>query len=119
MANLTRVTGLSKVIGNLKKAGRGYQQQLERGLKRGGIFVLRKSQKVVPIDTANLKGGGEVRNVGGKGEKTDVVVLYKANYSVYVHEDMNAQHNKGKTAKFLENAVRQNKEELFKIIAKG
>lgn len=41
-----------------------------------------------------------------KSQMTDgVVVGYTQNYAVYVHEDLNAKHKKGRTAKYLEKAV--------------
>ena len=56
-----------------------------------------------------------------EGFDTDVIVHYGAgaDYAVYVHEDMNARHKPGKTAKYLERPAREKKNEIFKIIAKG
>lgn len=39
-------------------------------------------------------------------DNEDVIVGYTQNYAVYVHEDMKARHKEGKTAKYLEKAVK-------------
>lgn len=45
-----------------------------------------------------------------------VVVGYTANYAIYVHENLQAQHKDGKQAKFLEQPARELKEEFQRII---
>jgi len=39
-------------------------------------------------------------------ELEDVIVGHTQNYAVYVHEDLKAKHKEGKTAKYLEKAVK-------------
>lgn len=51
-----------------------------------------------------------------KDSNVSVIVGYTANYAVYVHEDMTAQHKPGKQAKFLEQPARENAQEYAKII---
>ncbi len=119
MALVLKITGMNKVLKKMKKAGAGYEQKVERGLKNAGLFVQGESQRIVPVDTTNLKGGAFTRNVGGGGLKTDVVVGYVADYAVYVHENLDARHKPGKQAKFLESVVRKERSEIFRIIAKG
>lgn len=117
MAKLTSMTGVNTVLKNLRKATVGFEGRAERGLKLGGLFLQRESQKVVPVDTSNLRGGAETRNVGGKGFATDIIVLYKAIYAVFVHENLDARHKSGKQAKFLEEPARRYLGEILKIIA--
>ncbi len=119
MAKIIRITGVNKVLKNMRKATKGYAARAERGLKLAGTFVQGQSQKIVPVDTANLKGGAFTRNIGGKGFKADVIVGYVADYAVYVHENLDARHKKGKQAKYLESVVRKDRSEIFRIIAKG
>ena len=113
---LCKVTGIESVLAKMAKATKGYATGIGRGLKEGGLFVQRSSQLIVPVDTSNLKGGAFTRNVGGSGFKTDIVVGYVANYAVYVHEDMNAKHKPGKTAKYLERPAREKLREVIVII---
>ena len=118
MANLTKITGLKTVLRNLDKADLRLGDKFEKNLLKAGLFIQRESQKIVPVDTSNLKGGAETRSISGKGWKAHVVVLYKALYSVFVHENLDARHKRGKRAKFLESVIREKKDEIFKIIAK-
>ncbi len=116
MASMIKITGLNTILRNFKKADSKLGDGLEKRLKDAGLFIQRESQKIVPVDTSNLKGGAETRSIGGKGFKAHIVVLYKAVYSVFVHENMGARHKTGKRAKFLEAVVREKKNEIFKII---
>ena len=113
---MIKIIGVNKVIGNLKKSKLVTAAGVERGLKRAGLFLQRESQRVVPVDTSNLKGGAFTRNVGGSGFDADVVVGYVADYAVYVHENLQASHKPGKQAKYLEQPAREKKGELIKII---
>ena len=120
MAKLVKVTGMPSVIAKMKRATKGYGKRFERGAKKAALFLERKATEVVPVDKDILRPGVETRNVGGSGFKADVIVTYGPNeYAVYVHEDMNAKHKPGKTAKFLEQPALDNKDELFKMVAKG
>ena len=121
MAKIIKITGVNKVLAKMKKAGVGYEKKVERGLKNAGLFVQRESMKIVPVDLGNLKGTAATENIGGKGFDTDIIVHYGAgaDYAVYVHENLDARHKSGKQAKYLESVVRNQKGEIFKIIAKG
>lgn len=116
MAKLVRVTGISSVITKLRRAHSTIASGFAKGLKEAGLKLQRESQKIVPVDTSDLKGSANTRNVGGKGFDADVVVSYNTEYAVYVHEDMNAKHKPGKSAKYLEKPARENKKELIDII---
>ena len=74
MAMLIRIKGMNKVLSNLKRVSSNFEAGVERGLKSAGLFVQRESQRIVPVDTSNLKGGAFTRNIGGKGFDTDVIV---------------------------------------------
>ena len=116
MARLVTITGMPKVLANLKRSKSITAAGVERGLKQGGLFLQRESQKIVPVDTSNLKNGAFTRNTGGRGFDADVVVGYVADYAVYVHEDLQAKHKPGKQAKYLEQPAREKKGEIIKII---
>jgi len=45
-----------------------------------------------------------------------VEVGFSANYAIYVHEDMEAAHKKGKQAKFLQEAFVQGRSDIIKAI---
>lgn len=116
MAGLTGMTGVSKVLAKMKASTVAKAVGVEKGLKDAGLFLQRESQKIVPVDTANLKGGAFTRKVSGSGFDADIVVGYVADYAVYVHEDLQAKHQSGQQAKYLEQPAREKKGELLRII---
>ncbi len=117
MANLVKVTGVKNVIANIKRVNVKFGIGVERGLKKAGLLIQRESQKIVPVDVGNLRGGAFTRNIGGRAFDTDVIVGYTADYAVYVHEDLQAKHKKGKKAKYLEIPARiTHRMEALKII---
>lgn len=110
-----------------------------RGLMKGGLHLQRKSQEITPVDLGDLHGSSFVRNVGGSGFNTDIVVGYGSeacNYAVFVHEDLDKAHGKAfnikyakeiaagtmdnrgenQQAKFLERPARTEKKRIIKII---
>lgn len=119
MAQLVKISGVSNVIANIKKASVVIGGNIERGMIKGGLFLQRESQKIVPVDLNNLRPPAFTRNVGGTGFDVDVIVGYVADYAVYVHEDLEAKHKPGKTAKYLERPAREKRPEILMIIAKG
>ncbi len=51
--------------------------------------------------------------------ETSVIVGYTAEYSIFVHENLEASHKTGKQAKFLETPARQNQDVYAAIVAKA
>ena len=109
------VQGVKAIAAALKahsgKCGRG----VERGLKRAGLFLQREAQKVVPIDTTTLKNSANTRPEG-KGFDTAVVVSFSTDYAVYVHENLEAKHKPGKSAKYLERPLREKRDRMGEIV---
>jgi len=116
MARMVEITGVKGVRRRLKRAGVTLGSAVERGLKKGGAFLQRVSQEVVPIKTGALEGSAGTR-ADGHGWDTDVVVYYTQSYAVYVHERTDLAHKPGKMAKFLERPARENKDRILAIIA--
>ncbi len=119
MAKLTHITGVQNVITNMKAAVVVSANNTGRNLMRAGLFLQRESQKIVPVDTSNLKNGAFTRAEKMGGVVTDVLVGYTADYAVFVHEDMKANDASGKQAKFLEEPARTKRPQILRIIAKG
>ena len=63
------------------------------------LEILDRAQAKVPVDTGFLKSTGKVVQVEDGFE-----VRYDADYAIYVHENIEAQHPRGGQAKFLEEA---------------
>lgn len=115
MANMVKVVGVDEVKQKLKEAGIKMGFKVRRGLIMAGLYLQRESQKVVPVDTGNLKNSAGTKPVGF-GWHTDVIVYYTAAYAVYVHERTELTHKKGKMAKFLERPMRENRAKILAII---
>lgn len=81
------------------------------GLMEAGLQVQRVAQDRTPVDTGNLKSSAFTRKEGELG----VVVGFNAAYAIFVHENLEARHPTGQ-AKFLESALRDNRDAILRII---
>ena len=139
MAKILAIKGISTVMRNLGRAKGTIAAGVGRGLMKGGLHLQRKSEEIVPVDLGDLHGSSFVRNIGGRGFDTDIVVGYGSEgvgYAVFVHEDLNKVHgkvfnikyakeiaagtmkNRGEKqqAKFLEKPARDERKAIIKII---
>jgi len=73
------------------------------------------SVNLTPIDTGKLRKSAYVRK--NKDDRTTIVydVGYSADYALYVHENLNANHPIGQ-AKFLQTASRKHRQQMKKNI---
>ena len=115
MANVVRVIGADKLKRQLKKEKLYTERRVEKGLLAGGLMLQRLSQLIVPIDTAALKNSAKTLKEG-KGKKTVVTVQYETAYAIFVHEDLYARHQPGKTAKYLERPIKEQTKEITDAI---
>jgi len=116
MAHIIKFEGVEEIKMAMKETFLQLGISQERGLKRGGLYIQRKSQQVVPILTGTLKNSAGTR-VLGSGWYADVVVFYTASYAVYVHERTDLQHAPDKQAKFLEGPARKHRYKMLLIIS--
>ena len=109
------VQGVKKLTAALDlrrmKTVAGFRQ----GLMKAGLFLQRESQKIVPIKTSFLKASANTR-MEGHGAKSVVTVSYSTEYAIYVHEDLEARHKPGKSAKFLEKPLHEKQNLMAEII---
>jgi len=80
-------SGLFKTIRGFNRRVAFDAVSISRILNNAGKQLLRTSQKMVPVDTGNLKGSGYVRKEG-VGFFTEVEVGYTAVYGIRVHESV-------------------------------
>ena len=105
------------IVGRLYTKKGETARGMERGLMKAGLFLQRESQKIVPVDTGTLKNTAFTRKKDGtSGFETEVVVGYRTDYDIYVHEDLDAKHKPGKYAKFLETPSYGFRDEMIAII---
>ena len=112
---MAKLLGSNDVIKQLSKEIRKISRRSEAGLLRAGEFIKNDSQKRTPVDTGNLRADHYVTK-GRKGFSPIVEIgVLSANYAVPVHERIELNHPTGE-AKFLENAVVENKSKIISII---
>lgn len=146
MANIAQLHGLTKVLNNLRRSQGIINSELRVPFYRGGLFLQRKSQEIVPVQMGPLRASAFTRDMSITGLKPHVIVGYTQPYAVFVHEDLEKAHgqefnikyaeeierakgtkrgtakggmfNRGpnQQAKFLERPAKQYRAEIFKII---
>ena len=72
-------------------------------IEEAGNDILSDAKNLAPVDTGRMNRETEVAKVSDKR----VEVRYNIDYSLYVHEDLEARHPKGGQAKFLEQATNE------------
>lgn len=82
---------------------------------RAAYYVQAQSQRIVPVETGDLKRSARVR-VEGSGWNTVGHILYLQSYAIYVHENLAAKHAPGKTAKYLERIFIEHQAQIQKIL---
>jgi len=100
------VSHIGKFINNLHK-------EIELEMANIGQEILKESLKEVPIGTGSLKSSGYTKT-------TDLttIVGYNKDYAIYVHEDMNKRHIRGKS-KFLIDPFKRKKVWIVKSIGES
>lgn len=94
----------------LAQGGPRAVKALGQGLYKEATEAFARSQQEVPVDTGALRASGQVSRPMLSGRDTVVEITYggaAADYAIYVHENLEAFHNPGKKAKFLEDPVKQ------------
>ncbi len=104
--------GLSQLSSMYARVGTGGRQALSQAVFMEAQSVLNESKKIVPVDTGVLKNSGKVEKPTIREAGVSVEVTYggaAAPYALIVHEDLNARHAPGKSAKYLEIPALQRK----------
>ena len=115
MASGIFITGVKVVNKALEKRYMKAKDETYQGLILGANLIFREAQKHVPWDLGNLSGSGYVRRTR-QGLKPTVEIGYESNYALAVHENVGANFQRpGATAKWLENAVNEKREEALDL----
>lgn len=100
----SEVVGVQTALRGMREFRLRTRDNIVAGLKIVGQIVFDESQRLVPVDTANLKSSGLVVNTGS-GFAARVIISYTTNYAIFVHEDLTKYHTPPTQAKFLSQAV--------------
>jgi hypothetical protein len=112
--SIFKVIGVDKVAPKLKAMSEAHGRAFNRALRRAGLLVQRAAQEKTPVDTGILRKSARTE-ASGAGFKTEVSVSFSSAYAIYVHEDLEANHEVGE-AKFLERAAMEKKKEVLDLI---
>ena len=96
----------------------GTEKQAKLALEKIIDLILQASTEKVPVKTGRLRDSG-FKEIGKEGDRVVGVVGYNrdgsANHDIFVHENLEVSHKSGE-AKFLQNAVEENKSEILQIL---
>lgn len=113
-----KLMGVGRLVRALNTNQKKHQKGMKRGLYRGGLYLQRESQKIVPVDKNVLRNSANTR-VEGSGFTLACYVSYSTDYAIHVHENLEAQHKPGKQAKYLEEPLRTKREHIRREIRDG
>lgn len=114
-----------EITPNLRKVVRELQPAARAGLYLGAEHVLGVSNDKVPHEEGDFERGGKAsvsdselvaavsyRDTGFSGRKSGF-----SGQAEWLHEDLTVQHDDGRTAKFLENAINSERNDVRRIVA--
>lgn len=90
------------------------RQAAGRGLLLGAEHLLAESRKLVPIAEGVLERSGAA---SVDAQLLTAAVSYDTPYAVRVHEDLNARHLPGRTAKYLERPAAEQADTMRALVA--
>lgn len=103
---------MNKLVTLLTKGGAGARQALFQTLYAEANIAFGESQQEVPVDKSPLRNSGQAYGIqiDKFGDVLELTLGYggvAASYALIVHEDMDARHNPGTKAKYLEDPVKR------------
>ncbi len=84
------------------------------GLKDCGYAVLADSSNLVPHDTGELEGAGDLVV---NEQKLEVQIVYDKPHAIRQHEDTTLRHPNGRSAKYVEKPLKDRGMELDQYVA--
>ncbi|MEV0619598.1 hypothetical protein AB0I81_40210 [Nonomuraea sp. NPDC050404] len=85
-----------------------------KGLRIALEHLLGESRKIVPLEESTLSDSG-VPSIDEKNLKG--AVSYDTPYAVRQHEDMTLKHDEGRSAKYLEGPLREERDTMLELVA--
>lgn len=127
-----KVVGVPALASKFKRAKNAVKQAVRATLFQEAEKIMTASKRQVPVDTGNLRASGHVTlpfEVGGKmfvelgyggpagaGNHGGQTNNESVGYALSVHEDLQARHNPGQKAKYLEDPVNEHVPKLSRAI---
>ena len=92
------------VLKNLNAAIRGIKGRTHTGVRLAANVIVAESKRRVPVDTGYLKGSHYIEMLSNRNGMPIAEIGCTAEYAIYVHENLEANHPHGK-AKYLEDPM--------------
>lgn len=86
------------------------------GAEVAGEHLLQVSSSRAPHEEGDLERSGEVSRDDSLGA---VAVSFDRPYAVYQHESMNLRHDEGRTSKYLEGPMHEERDVMLALIARA
>lgn len=103
-----------KIEWNGAHVGEEMHHWLAEGLGHAVEFLLGESSPIVPLDEGTLDRSGVAST---DDERLEGAVSYDTPYAVIQHENLDYQHDPGRTAKYLERPFMEKQPEMLELIA--
>lgn len=87
---------------------------LMRGLDAAADHLLEAAQEITPIEEFDLIDTGTATS---DASQLKAAVSFDGPYAVWQHEDLNLDHDPGRSAKYLETPFHGERDEILRIIA--
>lgn len=112
---IKRMEGTAKALGKLNSHVRKIDGLTRAGMAAAAAIIKAESMKKTPVEFGNLKASHYIVEAETKSGPVAEVGL-TAEYAAPVHEVLEATHEVGE-AKFLENAINENRFDILRVIA--
>ena len=112
--------GNDKLIGLLIKGGARAATATARAILEEGQIAFAESQRLVPVETGNLRSSGQLIGPTVLGDTVEVTIAYggaDAPYALIVHERLDISHDSPTQAKYLEQPMLRAAEGILARIA--
>jgi hypothetical protein len=118
---MIRVVGFAQLRANVKKLARTFPERVAAALYAEGNIEMTEAKRRTPVATGELRASGFVSIPLVYGNLIQVELSFggpAAPYAIYVHEDLEAFHNKVGEAKFLESTLKESAPYLMDRVAR-
>jgi hypothetical protein len=105
-----RLTGVAAMQAKLKQAAEGVRVQVKTALADEAARLLAEAQARVPVKTRALRDSGRVEMHDDGAAHLRATIVFgneQVDYAVEVHENLEARHPDGGSAKFLESVLNE------------
>lgn len=114
---MATISGIDEVLHRLRIELFKLESISLKGLRAAALVVKNESVRLTPVDTSNLRNSAYTETFQSTGT-SGVEIGYTADYAPYVHERIELSHAPPTQAKFLEEALKRNEQNIIQIVAR-